>query len=53
MRGVDLKGTNYNDLRYAHDTALIVDSEGNLQRLLDIVTTESENIGLRINLIKR
>ena len=47
--GVDLEGTNYNNLRYADDTALIADSNEKLQRMLDIVTQESEKIGLRIN----
>ena len=32
--GVDLEGTSYNNLRYADDTALIADSEEELQRLL-------------------
>ena len=44
--GVDLEGTNYNNLRYADDTALIADSEEKLQRLLTVVAKESERLGL-------
>ena len=29
---IDLLGMNYNNLRYAHDTALIIDGEEKLQR---------------------
>ena len=46
--GVDLGGTNYNSLRYADDLALIADSEEKLQRLLNVVTKESERLGLKI-----
>ena len=47
--GVDLEGTNYNNLQYADDTALIENSEEKLQRLLKVVAKESERLGLRIN----
>ena len=47
--GVHLGGTNYNNLRYADDTAVIADSEEKLQRLLNVVTKESERLGLKIN----
>ena len=47
--GVDLEGTNYNNLRYADDTALFADSEEKLQKLLKVVAKESERLGLRIN----
>ena len=47
--GVDLEGTNYNNLRYADDTALFADSEEKLQRLLKVAAKESERLGLRIN----
>ena len=47
--GVHLGETNYNNLRYADDTALIADSEEKLQRLLNVVTKESERLGLKIN----
>ena len=50
--GVELAGMNYNSLRYADDTALIADSEEKLQRLLDVVTKESESIALKINFEK-
>jgi len=47
--GVDLEGTNYNNVRYADDIALIADSEEKLQRLLKVVAKESERLGLRTN----
>ena len=47
--GVDLEGANYNNFRYADDTALFADSEEKLQRLLKVVAKESERLGLRIN----
>ena len=43
--GVDLEGTNYNNRRYADDTALIAYSEEKLQRLLKVVAKESERLG--------
>jgi len=46
---VDLEGTNYNNLRYADDTALIADCDEKLQRLLNVVAKDSESLGLRIN----
>ena len=47
--GVDLEGANYDNIRYADDTALIADSEEKLQRLLNVVTKECERHGLKIN----
>ena len=47
--GVDLEGMNYNNFRYADDTALIADSEEKLQRLLNVITKESERLGLKLN----
>ena len=47
--GVDLGRTNYNNLRYTDDTALIADSEEKIQRLLNVVTKKSERLGLKVN----
>jgi len=46
---VDLEETNYNNLPYADDTALIADSQEKLKRLLKVVAMESERLGLWIN----
>ena len=35
-------GHNINNLRYAHDTVLLAESEKDLQRLLDIVVEQSK-----------
>ena len=47
--GLQLGGRNYNNLRYADDTALIADSEEKLQELLDTAAVESLKLGLSIN----
>ena len=47
--GVDLEGMNCNNFRYTDDTALIADSEEKLQRLLNVITKESERLGLKLN----
>ena len=43
---------NINNIRYADDTVLIADSEGNLQRLLDITIEKSKEMGLALNVKK-
>ena len=43
---------NINDLRYADDTTLMVESEEGLKSLLMNVTEESESIGLKLNIQK-
>ena len=43
---------NINNLRYAHDTTLMVESEEELKSLLMTVKEESENIGLELNIQK-
>ena len=47
--GFLIGGYNMNNIRYADDTSLIAETEGNLQELLDIVVEESERRGLKIN----
>jgi len=44
MGCVCVGGRNLNNLRYADDTTLLADSEGKLQRLLDVVARESDNV---------
>ena len=50
--GIKINGENINNIRYADDTALISDSKENLQLLLDKVVTESERMGLYLNVKK-
>ena len=49
MERIRVGGVNVNNLRYADDTALLADEEKKLQELLDVVVTESERKGLKIN----
>ena len=46
--GIKIAGRNINNLRYAHDTTLMAESE-ELKNLLVKVKEESENIGLKLN----
>ena len=50
--GLKVNGENINNIRYADDTALIATSEKDLQKLLDIVVSESECKGLLLNVKK-
>ena len=43
---------NVNNLRYAHDTTLMAESEEELQSLLMRVKEESEKVGLKLNIQK-
>ena len=45
-------GRNINNLRYADDTTLIIESEEELKSLLMKVKEESEKFGLKINIQK-
>ena len=49
MDGVNLGGCNVNNIRYADDTAIVADSEEQLQNLIDIIAEESRKFGLEIN----
>ena len=42
-------GRNINNLRYARDTTLMAESEGELKSLLMKVKEESEKTGLKLN----
>ena len=48
--GIKIAGRNINHLRYADDTALRVESEEELKRLLVKVKEESEKAGLKFNI---
>ena len=48
--GIKIAGRNINNLRYADDTTLMVDSEEELRSLLMKVKEESENVGLKLNI---
>ena len=50
--GIKIAWRNINNLRYADDTTLTVESEEELKSLLMKVKKESENVGLKINIQK-
>ena len=49
---LNIAGRNINNLRYADDPTLMVESEKELKSLLMKVKEESENIGLKLNIHK-
>ena len=46
--GIKIAGRNINNLRYADDTTLMAESEGELKSLLK-VKVESEKVDLKLN----
>ena len=50
--GIKIDGRNINNLRYADDTTLMVESEEALKSLLMKVKEESEKAGLKFNIQK-
>ena len=50
--GIEIAGRNINNLRYADDTTLMVESEEELKSLLMKVKEESEKVGLKLNIQK-
>ena len=50
--GIKISGRNINNLRYADDTTLMVESEEELRSLLMKVKEESEKVGLKLNILK-
>ena len=50
--GIKIAGRNINNLRYADDTTLMVESEEELKSLLMKVKEESEKVGLKLNIQK-
>ena len=52
MDGIKVNGENITNVRYADDTALIADSEKKLQDIVDKIVTESQKLGLSLNVKK-
>ena len=50
--GIKISGRNINNLRYADDTSLTVESEEELKSLLMKVKKESEKVGLKLYIQK-
>ena len=50
--GIKIAGRNINNLRYADDKTLMVESEEELKSLLMKVKKESEKVGLKLNIRK-
>ena len=50
--GIKIPGKNINNLRYAHDTTFMAESEEELKRFLMKVKEESEKVGLKLNIQK-
>ena len=50
--GIKIAGKNINNLRYADDTTLMVESEEELKSLLMKVKEESVKVGLKLNIQK-
>ena len=48
--GIKIAGRNINNLRYADDTTLMVESEEELKSLFMKVKEESEKVGLKFNI---
>ena len=50
--GIKIARRNINNLRYADDTTLVAESEGEIKSLLMKVKVESEKVGLKLNFQK-
>ena len=50
--GIRIAGRNINNLKYADDTTLMIESEEELKNLLMKVKEESEKAGLKVNIQK-
>ena len=50
--GIKIAGRNINNLRYAHDTTLMTESEEELKSLLMKVKEKSEKVRLKLNVQK-
>ena len=50
--GIKIAGRNIYNLRYAHDTTLMAESNEELKSLLMKVKEESEKVGLKLNIQK-
>ena len=51
--GIKIAGRNINNLRYAHDTTLMAESEEELKSLLMKVKEESEKVGLKLKAFQK
>ena len=49
---IKIAGRNINNLRYAQDTTLMAENEGELKSLLMKVKEESEKVGFKLNIQK-
>ena len=52
MKGVNVGGTNYNNLRYADDTALLAGNEKELSELISKINEVGKQFGMKINIKK-
>ena len=50
--GLKIAGRNFNNLRYAHDTTFMAESEEELKSVLMKVKEESEKVCLKLNIQK-
>ena len=50
--GIKIAGRNINNLRHAHNTILMAESEEELKSLLMKVKEDSEKVGLKLNIQK-
>jgi len=50
--GIKIAGRNINNLRYADDTTIMVESEEELKSFLMKVKEEGEKVGLKLNIQK-
>ena len=50
--GIKIARGNINNLRHAHDTTLMAESEEELKSLLMSMIEESEKVGLNLNILK-
>ena len=50
--GIKIAGRKINNLRYADDTTLMAEREGELKSLLMKVKEDSEKVGLKLNIQK-
>ena len=52
MTGIKFNGNNINNIRYADDTALLANSNEDLQKIVDKVKKESDEKALNMNVSK-
>ena len=52
MNGLAMNSTNINNIRYVDDTTLLANSNGDLQKIFNVVKSTSEQKGLDMNVKK-